>query len=104
LANPARVQIKFAETRVISYNLTACAAESDTLITWALSAEENINSFAINTVSDIKGIEVWGPSGNLPARAHPTGLKAPWLPPPPLPLPVASGVAAGPHDGEEPAV
>ena len=50
--------IKFAETREISYNLTACEAESKTIITWALGGASNVNAFTLKGYDDIADLEV----------------------------------------------
>lgn len=51
--------VKFSETRVISYNLTECKSQSETVITWALEGHANTNSFNLKGQNDIIESEVW---------------------------------------------
>ena len=51
--------VKFSETRLISYNLTECKSQSDTIITWSLGDDgTSLNSFTLKAYDDIVGAEV----------------------------------------------
>ena len=46
------------ETREVTYNLTACEAELETVITWALGGSTNVNTFTLKAYDDIASSEV----------------------------------------------
>ena len=52
------LNVKYSETANIQFNVSNCSATRDNIITWSLTAQDNVNAFSINTYMDVKFMEV----------------------------------------------